>query len=132
MDKVATKQQLCRSLGGWTRRPRTHPRDKTGRLPGRREKRKGARCSEESPRTPEVEADESEGEAESSVENGTLAPTFTNRMPASPANRLDDLDEREITGRSTLVTSPREEIETLSVCIYAVTQSCPTPPLHGL
>ena len=78
---------------------REHILGRTGHLQGRRDKHKGARCSEESPRTPEVEADESEGEAESSVENGTLAPTFTNRMPAFPANRLDDLDEREVTGR---------------------------------
>ena len=67
---------------------------------------------------------ELEGETEKSIETGTSAPIFTNRMTAFPANILDDLDKREIPGITTLVTLPREEIESLRVYVYTLSLSC--------
>ena len=57
---------------------------------------------------------ELKGEIESSTVIETLAPTFTNRMTAFHANRLDNLDEREIPGRYKLVKLPQEGTESLS------------------
>lgn len=57
---------------------------------------------------------ELKGEIENSTVIETLAPTFTNRMTAFRASRLDNLDEREIPGRHKLVELPQEETESLS------------------